>query len=251
MEGGGGRRSWRRGRLNDGEVTWCVSRVKLIFDFILLLVQRDGLPSVCWHLHQIRQLPEKPQDSPNSALLIHFSTHFCILSFCFRRHRVSSPPSHILPLSMLAGSCSVPSALRVCPLKLWQEGPLVPRFICYGPASKSAVRHLQPLIQSHCSNRQTDVQLEQCKSLKNRWNHPSDLFIDSFLQQCPGTLEVLQTVKEKHLVRCIFPQPSDRETSYFGLKFLILQTWQEMSQGLVTTPGCVSTTVAGNCLMSP
>lgn len=158
---------------------------------------------------------------------------------------------------MLAGSCSVPSALRVCPLELWQEGPLVPRFICYGPASKSAVRHLRPLIQSRSSNRQTDVQPEQCKSLKNCWNHPSDLFIDSFSQQCsnpsPSTLEVLWTVKEKHLVLCVFPQHSATETSCFGLKFLLwsLQTWQEMSQGLVTTPGCVSTTAAGNCLMSP
>jgi len=61
-----------------------------------------------------------------------------------------SPPMlaliiHIYLPPQARWKCSLPSALWVCPLKLWQQEPLVARFICCSPASKSAVKTLPPV----------------------------------------------------------------------------------------------------------
>lgn len=114
----GGRRreaGWLIERVNS-EVTRCVSQVKLIFDVILLLVQRDRLPSVRWHLHRKGWWPEKPQDSPNSALLIHLSTYFAFSPPFPPSPRRLTPLPHPTPQHvgrlMLCAQCSAGMSIK-------------------------------------------------------------------------------------------------------------------------------------------
>lgn len=136
-----------RGRANESEVTRQVlSRRKLIFDIIL---------QTRWTSFHVsassaqRTMARNPQDSPHFSVLQITSTQSPFPILFFFPPLPFLTPSHLLPPACLAGSCSVPGALWVCPSTLWWEGPLVPRFIYCSPASKSAVRHLQTFIQSH------------------------------------------------------------------------------------------------------
>lgn len=118
MRWGGRRRreaGWLIERVNS-EVTRCVSQVKLIFEVILLLVQRDRLPSVRWHLHRKGWWPEKPQDSPNSALLIHLSTYFAFSPPFPPSPRRLTPLPHPTPQHvgrlMLCAQCSAGMSIK-------------------------------------------------------------------------------------------------------------------------------------------
>lgn len=126
-----------------------------------------------WEAHFVPPAP--PPTAPHHLFFIFYPPH------------PPPPPSTaVLPPTSCAlpDWSSVPSALRVCPLKLRREGSLAPRFICYSPASKSVVRHLQSLTQSHTRSHST-VQSVCCTSLLI-W--PASLhfaLLLSNLQSCP------------------------------------------------------------------
>lgn len=112
---------WLKGRVNESQVAGqLLSQVKLMFDINILFIKWDCLSSMLWPLLLKQQCAETTGFTTFLFFrLLFFGGFFlCPLHSCFT-------PFHFPHPACWQCSCSLPSALWVCPLKLAMAGRII------------------------------------------------------------------------------------------------------------------------------